>query len=57
MTDTNPSRAPMAGGFLMAAGTLIGAIGGAFLGQPSLGFVLGLALGGVAALAIWWRGR
>jgi hypothetical protein len=57
MPDSKPSRAPMAGGFLMAAGTLVGAIGGAFYGQSSLGFLLGLGLGAVAAIVIWLRER
>jgi len=57
MSDSKPSRAPMAGGFLMAGGTLVGAIGGAAYGQSSLGFLLGLGLGALGALAIWWRER
>jgi hypothetical protein len=57
MSDSKPSHAPMAGGFLMAGGTLVGAIAGAAYGQSSLGFLLGLGLGALGALAIWWRER
>lgn len=46
-----------AGGFFMAAGTLIGAIGGGFMGQPSAGMLLGLIGGGVIALVLWLRDR
>ena len=57
MSSPNPSRSPMAGGFLMAAGTLVGAVVGGMYRQSSLGFLIGLGLGGIAALAIWWFGR
>ncbi|MEH6758067.1 MAG: hypothetical protein V7676_11180 [Parasphingorhabdus sp.] len=43
-----------AGGIFLAAGCLIGAIGGGMLGQPSIGFLAGLAAGGLIALAIWY---
>ena len=52
MADTS-SRAPMAGGFFIAAGTLIGAILGAHYGQSSLGFVLGCGIGVAIAVAVW----
>lgn len=46
-----------AGGIFIALGTIIGVIGGGFLGQPSIGFLVGLALGGLIALIIWLRER
>lgn len=50
-------RPTTAGGAPLA----LGAIGGAALGfvfrQPTLYFVVGLALGALVALLIWWRGR
>lgn len=50
-------RSPAAGGVLLA----LGAIGGAAIGfverQPTIWFLGGVTLGGLAALLIWWRGR
>ena len=51
------SPSPPAGGFLIALGAVLGAIIGLVEDQPSLGLLIGLAAGGVAALAIWWRSR
>ena len=31
--------------------------GGGYMGQPSAGLLAGLALGVLAALLIWWKGR
>ena len=49
---TTPPRPPRFGpGALIALTTLAGAFGGAVLRQPTLGFIIGLALGvGVAVL-------
>lgn len=46
-----------AGGFPIAVGAIGGAVAGMLAGQPTIGFLAGLALGGVIALAIWLRGR
>lgn len=53
MASKPPSRAPLAGGAIIAFGVLAGAILGATQGQPSLGFVIGAGLGVIAALLIW----
>ena len=45
------------GGVFIAIGAIVGAIGGGLMGQPSAGMLAGLALGALAALLIWWRGR
>tara|TARA_R110000824_G_scaffold11746_7_gene51465 strand:- start:16863 stop:17066 length:204 start_codon:yes stop_codon:yes gene_type:complete len=45
------------GGVFIAIGTIVGAIGGGYMGQPSAGLLAGLALGALAALIIWWQGR
>lgn len=45
------------GGVFIAIGVLAGAIVGGFMGQPSAGLLVGLGLGALVALAIWWRGR
>ncbi len=55
--STPPSRSPVAGGFLIAIGAMAGAFGGAFLGESSRGFFLGIGAGALAALALWLRDR
>jgi hypothetical protein len=50
---TSPSRAPLAGGFLLAMSLLVGVVVGATRGQPSLGFVAGLGVG-LALLLVTW---
>lgn len=50
-------RSSAAGGVLLAAGAIGGAVIGFVLRQPTLWFLTGLALGAVAALLIWWRDR
>ena len=50
-------RPPAAGGLPLALGAIGGAVIGFATGQPTLWFLAGLALGIVAALLIWWRGR
>lgn len=50
-------RSPSAGGFPIAAGAVLGTIGGLIARQPTIGFLVGLALGVAIALAIWLRER
>jgi hypothetical protein len=60
MTDPAPrptSRSTDAGGFLLAAALLIGTLVGLALGEPSIGFLVGLTIGVAIALLIWQRGR
>lgn len=45
------------GGVFIAAGAIVGVIGGGFMGQPSAGLLTGLGLGALVAAIIWWRGR
>ncbi len=52
-----PSRSPAAGGALIAIAILVGTALGLTRGEPSLGFLIGLALGVALAVAIWLRGR
>ena len=54
-TPTN--RAPQAGGFLLALGIVVGVIAGGLLGQPSIGFLAGLAVGLALVALIWWIDR
>lgn len=54
MTPPSPTRTPLAGGFLIAIGAIIGSGAGLFspLG-PTRGFLIGIALGGALSLALW----
>lgn len=45
------------GGVFIAIGAIVGAFVGGYMGQPSAGLLAGLALGVLAALLIWWKGR
>ena len=47
------SNVPRAGGALLAAALLVGVLGGTLAGQPSIGFLAGLAAGLVLVLAVW----
>jgi hypothetical protein len=57
MTTPSPTPPSLAGGFPIAAGALLGCFVGVALGQPSIGFLTGLAIGVLIAVAIWLRGR
>lgn len=50
-------KTPQAGGFILAASILIGALIGTNQGQPSAGIVIGAAIGLAIALFIWLRER
>ncbi len=41
----------------LALSIIVGVIAGGLAGQPTVGFLAGLAVGIVIALAIWWPGR
>jgi hypothetical protein len=47
------SNAPLAGGFLLCVALLAGALTGIFLGQPSIGFLVGAGVGLTIAITIW----
>ncbi|MGA9581779.1 MAG: hypothetical protein WBR13_07410 [Allosphingosinicella sp.] len=42
-----------AAGFILAISILAGAVGGAIVGQPSIGFLAGLAAGVAISLIFW----
>ena len=44
---------PKSGGAFLAVAILLGAGGGLVLGQPSIGFLVGLGVGLVALGAVW----
>ena len=54
---TDPSRAPMAGGFLLALSILVGVFVGGWLGQPSIGLLAGFGVGAALAIAVWLLDR
>jgi hypothetical protein len=54
MTKPNASRAA---GFFIAVALILGAIIGTAAGQPSLGVVVGAALGAAIALVLWLMDR
>jgi len=57
MADTDSTRSPKGGGFLLMLCILVGTIGGLAMGQPSAGFLLGLAVGIAVAVALWYFDR
>lgn len=46
-----------AGGCLILVGFLVGAVAGIALGEPSLGTIAGVGIGGLIALLLWLRAR
>ncbi|MDB5698124.1 MAG: hypothetical protein JWN69_928 [Alphaproteobacteria bacterium] len=52
MKRTGNNR-PRAGGFLLALAIVVGALLGVFLGQPSIGFLAGTAVGLTLLGLIW----
>lgn len=55
MADSSPS--PNAGGCFIAAAILLGAIIGVMRHQPTVGVLVGTAIGVAAALIVWLRDR
>jgi hypothetical protein len=54
MTDRS---GPQAGGALLALTTVVGAVAGTVLGQPSIGVLAGVGIGVALAVAVWLRDR
>lgn len=54
---TEPTRSTRAAGAPLAFLTLAGVVGGTMLGEPSIGFLIGLVLGIAVAVLTWWRDR
>ena len=44
---------PRAGGALLAVSILVGALAGAYMRQPSIGFIAGLGVGLFLLIAVW----
>lgn len=47
----------MAGGSLLALSMVIGVVAGTLYGQPSVGFLAGLAVGALFVLLVWLLDR
>ncbi|WP_293881516.1 hypothetical protein [Sphingomonas sp.] len=45
------------GGIFIAIGAFAGVFTGRHFGQPTIGFIAGLALGGLLALLLWLKDR
>ncbi len=53
MASPPANNAPKAGGFLLALGIVAGVLIGGLLGQPSIGFLVGLGIGIVLVALVW----
>jgi len=56
-SSSDVSKNRNGGGVFIAIGAIVGAFVGGYMGEPSAGLLAGLALGVLAALLIWWKGR
>lgn len=55
---SGPSKSgAQAGGSILAAAIIAGAVGGVLLGQPSIGFLVGTGVGILIATFLWLRDR
>lgn len=57
MTHPSDKPSPRGSGSLIALAILAGVIGGAALGQPSIGFLVGTGIGVGIAILLWIRDR
>ena len=55
MSDRKETR--LAGGSLLALSIILGSVGGAVLGQSSLGFLVGAGVGVLLLLLVWFLSR
>jgi len=52
-----PARSsPAGGGILIALGAMLGVVIGLTQGQAVPGFLIGIAIGTIAATILWWTG-
>ena len=51
------TRSTQAAGFILAISILAGAVAGSIVGQPSIGFLAGLAAGLAIAILFWLNER
>jgi hypothetical protein len=55
MTEPAKRKEPVGAGSLIALAIMVGTIGGGLMGQPSAGLLVGVAVGVLIALLLWWR--
>lgn len=48
-----PPRQPRSAGIILAISPVAGAVIGGLMGQPSIGLLAGIAVGGAIAVAFW----
>jgi hypothetical protein len=53
MANSSPPRSTLSGGFLLAVAIVLGVGIGAWKGQATIGFLIGLGAGLVLLLAVW----
>ena len=51
------NKGAQAGGSILAGCIIAGAVGGVILGQPSIGFLVGTAIGVAIAILLWLKDR
>ncbi|HEX9964712.1 MAG TPA: hypothetical protein VGB04_06975 [Allosphingosinicella sp.] len=51
------TRSAQAAGFILAISIMAGAVGGSIVGQPSIGFLVGLTAGVLLAILFWLNER
>lgn len=51
------SRDTKSGGIFIAIGAFAGVFIGRSYGQPTIGFIGGLVIGGILATLLWWKDR
>lgn len=52
-----PARAPTGGGFLLVIALVVGVLLGTILGQPTIGFLGGGAIGIAILIVLWLKER
>lgn len=57
MASPPSNRAPKAGGFLLALAIIAGVLIGGLLGQPSIGFLVGVGVGVLLVALVWLLDR
>ncbi|WP_198024177.1 hypothetical protein [Sphingorhabdus lutea] len=55
--ENDKTKQPLGGGIFIAIGMILGAFIGIYFGQPTIGFLSGMALGSIIALTMWKKGK
>ena len=57
MSQIEPERAKKAGGFLLAVSIIAGTIAGGMVREPSIGLLIGTAVGILLLIVVWLADR